>query len=302
MAGPHPAEEVNVLTRSRPQLASIALVTVVLFAIAGLAWGVTHDGSAPRNYGSAKQQDAARAALQLHLPAGLTSDPTFTACGSWGDACIASAGGVDETVAALHTAFATGGGHLDHACPPNPAIRPGVVQQVPIPDCTMQGKLKGAWVELFLGSGWWLPGKPQPRTAVLLLVETKPAATGTTPVVTHATLPSTPPDITGFIPAGWSVSPTVCDVACPANTTGAVISTTGTLTATAVEIARAALAKGFRIEGKPCRHDTALHGCEIQADRRENGTLGGVTHVMDVILAAGADGRVGGTFSLTDQS
>lgn len=302
MAGPHPAEEVNVLTRSRPQLASIALVTVVLFAIAGLAWGVTHDGSAPRNYGSAKQQDAARAAVQLNLPTGLTSDPTFTACGSSGDACISSASGVDDTVSALRTAFAAGGGHLDRACTPNPALRPGVAQPVPIYECALEGKLKGAWVDLALGSGWWLPGKPQPRTAVLVVVETKPAATGTTPVVTHATLPSTPPDITGFIPAGWTVSPTVCDVACPANTTGAVISTTGTLTATATDIARAAMAKGFRIEGKPCKQEPALRGCEIQADRRENGTLGGLVTVMDVTLAASAGGHVGGTFSLTDQS
>jgi len=207
-----------------------------------------------------------------------------------------------EPVGALRTAFAAGGGHLDRMCTPNPALRPGVAQPVPIYECAIEGKLKGAWVDLALGSGWWLPGKPQPRTAVLVVVETKTAATGTTPAVTHATLPSTPPDITGFIPAGWTVSPTVCDVACPANTTGAVISTTGTLTATAADIARAAMAKGFRIEGKPCKQEPALRGCEIQADRRENGTLGGLTTVLDVTLAASAGGHVGGTLSLTDQS
>jgi len=302
MAVPHCAEEISMQTRSRPQLASIALVTVVLFAIAGVAWGVTHDGSAPRKYGSAKQQDAARAALDLHLPAGLNSDPTFTACGAVGDACITSASDVDGTVAALHTAFAAGGGHLDHTCTPNPALKSGVTSQVPIYECTLEGKLDGAWVFLAAGSGWWLPGKPQPRTAVLLAVETKPAPAGTTPPVTHATLPSTPPDITGLIPTGWKVTPTACGDACPVNTSTAVVSTTGTLSATSIAIAQAAIAKGFRIEGKPCKREPALVGCEVQADRRESGTPGARTTVMDVILAVSAGGHVGGTFTLTDMS
>jgi hypothetical protein len=291
-----------VLTRSRPQLASIVLVTVILFALTGLAWGVLHDGSAPRNYGSATQQDAARAALLSNLPIGLRADPTFTACGSSGDACVTSASSVDDTVSELRTAFAADGGHLDRTCTPNPAIKPGVAQPVPLPECAIEGKLKGAWVDLGLGSGWWLPGKPQPRTAVLMVVETKPAAVGTTPVVTHATLPTAPPDITGLIPAGWTVSTAACDITCPVNTSSAVITATGTLTAKATEIAQAALAKGFRIEGKPCKQEHVLQGCEIQADRRENGTAGSLYTVMDVTLAAGAGGKVGGTFSLTDQS
>ena len=289
-------------TRSRPQLASIALVTVVVFAIAGVAWGVTHDGSAPRKYGSAKQQDAARTALGLHLPAGLTSDQTFTACGAAGDACITSASDVDGTVAALHTAFAASGGHLDRACTPNPALKSGVAPPVPIYDCTLEGKVDGAWVFLAIGTGWWLPGKPQPRTAVLLAVETKPAPAGTTPPVTHATLPSAPPDITGFIPTGWTVTPTACGVTCPVNTSSAVVSTTGNVSATSIEIARAAMAKGFRIEGKPCKQEPALVGCEVQADRRESGTPGARTTVMDVILAPSAGGHVGGAFTLTDLS
>jgi hypothetical protein len=291
-----------VLTRSRPQLASIALVTVVLLALAALVWGATHDGSAPRNYGSAKQQDAARAALQLHLPLSLRSDPTFTACGSAGDACMTSTNDVEGTVSALSTAFGGNGGHLDRTCSPNPARRPGTAQPVPIYDCALEGKLKGAWVDVALGMGWWLPGTPQPRTAVLFVVETKDAVAGTTPHVTHAMLPSTPPDITAFIPAGWTVSPASCDAACPANTSTAVVSTTGALAATTADFARAAMAKGFRIEGKPCKQEPALRGCEIQADRRQNGTLGGLITVMDVTLAASPDGHVGGTFSLTDSS
>ena len=72
----------------------------------------------------------------------------------------------------------------------------------PIYDCALEGKLKGAWVDIALGTGWLLPGKPQPRTAVLFVVETKVGlGRHDHRHVTHATLPSTPPDITGFDPS-----------------------------------------------------------------------------------------------------
>ena len=292
-------------SRRWPQLASASLAVVVIFAIVGVVWGASHDGSKPRAFGSAAQQTATRGVVaRLPLPTGLAYDPTFTACGAPGDACATSAQDVDGTVSTLRTVFASAGGQLAPTCETNPLVKSGTPPALPVFTCGVEARLHGTWIAITLGGGWRLPGNPMPRTAVLLRVETKTGDIFTTagPETAHAPLPAVPPDVTAFTPAGWTSTPQPCADQCSAHATTVAITAAGGVTDAAQAFASLALSKGLRIDGRPCITHAGYQGCQVAAERRLGGASGAVRSLVAATLVDDGHGHATGTISAIDES
>ena len=189
----------------RPRLASLIFSLVVVLAVGAIAWGATHGKSTGNVIGSAKDQAAARTTLQtgLTLSGGLVRDPTFTACGNIGDACLTGNTGIATTLAALATVVHSAGGSLPDVC--SAAITGGGTAG-PKFTCIVEGRLHGTSVLFLLGDGWSLPGRPTPRTAVLANVEKNDPKTPTRPPGT----PATPADAAALLPPTWARAPLPC--------------------------------------------------------------------------------------------
>lgn len=173
--------------RRGPQFASATFALIVVLAVGALAWGATHGSSKGGGLGSAKDQAAARTSLAaLTLPSGFARDPSFTACGNIADACLTAHGDIAQTLASLTTIVHSAGGSLPAACSAFDAALATVLGQIaasnssttagPRFTCNVDGRLDGAEVIFQLGSGWWLPGSPTPRTAVLVTVGNGPTS------------------------------------------------------------------------------------------------------------------------------
>jgi hypothetical protein len=284
-----------------PHLASIAFVAVASLGVAALAWSATHDGSSKHGYGSASQQAAARRTLAvgLALPPGLAVDQTFTACGEAGDACLTGTGDTAATYTQVAASLHAIGGHLG-ACASSGPLPLGVIQRLPVATCSAEAHLHGAWVRVDLGDGWELPGKTKPRTAVWMIVETTPADQGPLP---HAALPSTAPSIAALVPSTWTVIAHSCvGGLCPAHMVSVSASAPETLAVSEKALASAALAAGYRVDGRPCVNNPGSTGCEIEAERWHGGNPGAVHTLLDATLVPDSEGDVTATLTLTDLS
>jgi hypothetical protein len=316
--------------RRGPHLASLIFSLVVVLAVGGLAWGATHGKSSGTGVGSAKDQAAARTTFQsgLKLPAGLLRDPSFTACGYAADACLTGSTSVATTLATLTTVMHTAGGSLPSVC--SAAISGGGTTG-PRFTCVVQGKLHGTAVLFLLGEGWWLPGQPTPRTAVLVNVE---KSDPTSPTLAPAT-PATAAAAGALLPATWARAPQACAggstppptatrassaaaapsatavtsaspllptspplPACAANALTLNISVSLDLSAASSQLAALALSKGFRLEGKPCMAGSTPASCAVWGERISSGEQ----ELFVATLNADGGNNTTGTLAVTDQS
>jgi hypothetical protein len=291
---------------------------VVVLAAGALVWGATHDGSAKHGYGSVAQQTAARQALgTLQLPAGLSRDTTFTACGMPGDACLTSSADIAGTVKRLRDAVRTAGGSLATKCAPvAPAAELVITAGTPPPTftCIVEGHLHGAWFGVVLGDRWSLPGSPAPRTAAQIAVETKDA-----PAEAHPALPTSRPDPMLVLPKGWTATPDPCgqqpsSSAGPSSSTGVVtpldpcplhrltlrVSAPVSPLTGASSLTTNLLGLGFRLDGKPCMTVTPTHTCVVTGEIRSDGSADGRMQFVVATLKGDADGHMTGLLTLSD--
>ncbi len=192
--------------RRGPQFASVTFALVVVLAVGALAWGATHQLVPGSGVGSAKDQAAARTTLAaLKLPAGFARDPSFTACGNIADACLTNPADAAQTLTSLTTIVRSAGGSLPGTC--SASITSTSATAGPRFTCGVQGRLHGAAVFFLLGDGWWLPGTPTPRTAVVATVVTE-----TTPPVAsaHDRRPGSAADVASLLPPTWARAPQPC--------------------------------------------------------------------------------------------
>jgi hypothetical protein len=314
--------------RRGPHLASLIFSLVVVLAVGGLAWGAMHGKSSGTGVGSAKDQAAARTTLQsgLKLPAGLLRDPSFTACGYAADACLTGSTSLATTLAALTTVVHSAGGSLPSVC--SAAISGGGTTG-PRFTCVVQGQLHGTAVLFLLGEGWWLPGQPTPRTAVLVNVEKSDPTSPTLPPAA----PATAADAGALLPPSWARAPQACAggstppslatsassatapsataitsaspllptspplPVCAANALTLNISVPLDLSAASTQLAALALSKGFRLDGKPCIAGSTPASCGVWGERISSGG-------QELFVATlNADGsNTTGTLAVTDQT
>ena len=309
----------------RPRLASLIFSLIVVLAVGALAWGATHGKAAGNGIGSGKDQAAARTTLQtgLKLSGGLVRDPTFTACGNTGDACLTGSTSLPTTLAALSTVVHAAGGSLPTVCSAPPA---GAGTTGPTFTCVVEGKLHGTPVLFLLGDGWSLPGPPAPRTAVLASVERSDPKSPTRPPAT----PATTADAAALLPPTWARAPQPCAGAAtssvpspaastpsPSGTTSAApllptspplpacspsaitlnISVHSALSAASSQLSALALSKGFRLDGKPCIAGATATSCGIWGER----ISGGVQQLFVATLTDDGRGDTTGTLAVTEQ-
>lgn len=310
--------------RRGPQLASLTFTLIVVLAVGALAWGATHNKSTGHGLGSATDQAAARTALTtgLQLPAGLARDSTFTACGSVADACLTGSASVASTLTVLTTVIHSAGGSLPGTCTTAAGGAPATA--VPRFTCAVQGELHGATVVFLLGDGWLLPGHPTPRTAVVASVLT---STGAPLPIHHAALPTSAPDPAAFLPTTWVSAAQPCTAApaslapssvaspsassaplslttstpLPACTPNATTITVGVhldLAPASAQLSALALAKGFRLDGRPCIAGSTPTSCGVWGER----ISAGVQELFVATLTDDAHGNTTGTLAVTEQS
>jgi hypothetical protein len=310
----------------RPRLASLIFSLVVVLAVGALAWGAMHGKPTGNAIGSAKDQAAARTTLQtgLTLSGGLVRDPTFTACGNTGDACLTGSTSLAATLAALTTVVHSAGGSLPDVC--SAAITSGGTAG-PKFTCIVEGRLHGTSVLFLLGDGWSLPGRPTPRTAVLANVEKSDPKSPTRPPGT----PATPADAAALLPSTWARAPQPCaggatssapspaasasagsattsaapllptSAPLPACSPSAItldISVHSALSAASSQLAALALSKGFRLDGKPCIAGSTATSCGIWGERISSG----VQQLFVATLTDDGRGDTTGTFAVTEQT
>jgi hypothetical protein len=307
----------------RPRLASLIFSLIVILAVGALAWGATHGKATGKGIGSAKDQAAARTTLQtgLKLSGGLVRDPTFTACGNTGDACLTGRTSLATTLAALTPVVHSAGGSLPSVCS---ASITGGGTTGPKFTCVVEGRLHGTSVLFVLGDEWSLPGHPTPRTAVLANVETSDPTSTTRPPAT----PATAADAAALLPPTWARAPQPCAGAATSFATSpATPSASGTtsaapllptslplpacspsaitdnisvhlaLGAASSQLSALALSKGFRLDGKPCIAGATATSCGIWGER----ISGGVQQLFVATLTDDGRGNTIGTLAVTEQ-
>jgi hypothetical protein len=313
----------------RLHLASVIFSLVVILAVGAIAWAATHNKSTGDGIGSAKDQAAARTTLQtgLQLPAGLVRDPTFTACGFTVDACLTGSTSVATTLAALTAAVHSAGGSLPSSCSAVVSGAGASGTAGPRFTCLVEGELHGTTVLFMLGDGWLLPGHPTPRTAVLVTVEKS-----TPPTPPHQTgAPATAADVAALLPSTWASAPQSCaggsTPPAPSPATSAVASTPPSaapsllttsaplppcsqsaltinvsvhlpLATAATQLSALALAKGFRLDGKPCIAGSTPTSCGVWGERINSGTQ----ELFVATLTDDGRGNTTGTLAVTQQS
>jgi len=309
------------------RLAPVIFSFVVVFAVGALAWGATHSKSTGDGIGSAKNQAAAKAMLQtgLTLPAGLVRDPTFTACGGIADVCLTGSTSLATTLSALAGVVHAAGGSLPSQCS---AVVTGTSGSVPKFTCLVQGRLHGTAVTFLLGDGWLLPGKPTPRTAVVVNVEKENPTSATHP----AGVPASAADAASLLPATWARAPQPCasgstsaapspapasspastpstpttaaplvptSAPLPACATSAItlnVSVHLALSAAASQLSALALTKGFRIDGHPCIAGSTPTSCGVWGERISSG----VEELFVATLTDDGRGDTTGTLAVTN--
>ena len=320
--------------RRGPQFASVIFALVVVLAVGAVAWGATHSSSQGSGVGSAKDQAAARTTLAaLKLPAGFARDPSFTACGNTADACLTNHADVAQTLTSLATIMRSAGGSLPGAC--SASITSTSATAGPRFTCGVQGRLHGAAVFFLLGDGWWLPGTPTPRTAVVATV-----VTGTTPPVAsaHDRKPGSAADVASLLPPAWARAPQPCASgsappasapassapASPAVTSSPLTGTPSTpvlvttpplpacaataltdnvsvhlpLADAAAQLSKLALGQGFRLDGHPCIAGSTPTSCGVWGER----ITAGVQQLFVAALTDDGRGDTVGTLAITRQT
>jgi hypothetical protein len=302
----------------------------VVLAVGALAWGVIHNKSSGQGIGSTKDQAAARAVLVsgLKLPSGVVRDPTFTACGIVGDACLTAGTNTAETVTALVSVVHAAGGSIPDACTTTFSPPAATGANPPNFTCAVQGELKGAEVIFMLGDGWVLPaapGKPTPRTAVLATIVTtkdpvpltatagsaaevasllpttwssvpEPCAGGSTPPAstTPASAPASPSASASLPPALLTAPPLP---ACVPNALTVDVGVAKTpLAAAAAQLSKLALSQGFRLDGNPCLAGGTTTTCGVWGGRISSS---GVKELFTATLNDDGRGNTTGTLSVT---
>ena len=318
--------------RRGPHFASATFALIVVLAVGALAWGATHSSSQGGGVGSAKDQAAARTSLAaLTLPSGFARDPSFTACGNIADACLTAHADTAQTLASLTTIMNSAGGTLPDNC--SATITSTSATAGPRFTCGVQGRLHGASVFFLLGDGWWLPGTPTPRTAVLATV-----VTATTPPVAspHDRKPGSAADVASLLPATWARAPQPCASgstqpdSAPASS-GAAASTPSpsaaadstpllvttpplppcaataltdnvsvhlALADAAAQLSKLALGQGFRLDGHPCMAGATSTSCGVWGER----ITAGVQQLFVAALTDDGRGNTVGTLAVTTQS
>jgi hypothetical protein len=309
----------------RPRLASLIFTVIVVLAVGALAWGATH-GKSQTGIGSAKDQATARTALAtVKLPAGLVSDPSFTACGNVADACLTSSSSIAATLTALTKVVHSAGGSLPDTCSATFTSTGTSAAGGPQFSCGVQGRLKGAEVFFLLGDGWLLPGIPTPKTAVVATVvsgATPPAASAHSP---HA---GTAADVASLLPTAWASAPQQCAggsappaasssasasatpsstpalittpplPACAANALTDNVSVPVALADAAAQLSKLAAGKGFRLDGHPCLVGSTPTSCEVRGERISAGT----EQLFVAMLTDDGRGDTVGTLAVTRQT
>lgn len=292
--------------RRGPQFASAAFALIVVLAVGAVTWGVTHSSSRGRGFGSAKDRAAARTSLlALTLPSGFARDLSFTACGDIADACLTAHGDIAQTLASLTTIMHSAGGSLPAVCSAFDAAVATALDKIAASNgvttastrftCTVDGRLHGARVIFELGSGWWLPGSPTPRTAVMVMVDdASPLPSPPAPE------PGTEADAASLLPTAWASEPQPCAggptppasaaassvpassaatpstpvlitapplPACAARAFTDNVSVRVALADAASQLAKVALGDGFRLDGHPCIAGATPTTCVVRGER-----------------------------------
>ena len=316
--------------RRGPQFASVIFALVVVLAVVALAWGATHNKTQGDGVGSAKNQAAARTTLAaLKLPDGLARDASFTACGNIADSCLTSRADVAETLKSLTTTVRSAGGTLPDTCSASIASSDTSATAGPRFTCGVEGRLHGTAVFFLLGGGWWLPGNPTPRTAVLVTVVT---ATNSPVASPQDPKPGSAADAADLLPATWARAPQQCasgsappastpassapaSPAVPSPSAPALITTPplppcaahaltdnvsvgGALANAAAQLGKLAIDAGYRVDGHPCSAGATSTTCTVRGER----IAAGVQQVFVAALTDYGRGNTVGTLAVTTQT